>query len=25
MQTGNVRNYALMFFAGVVVFIWVLL
>jgi NADH-quinone oxidoreductase subunit L len=23
-QTGNVRNYALMFFAGVVVFIWVL-
>ena len=22
-QTGNVRNYALMFFAGVVVFIWV--
>jgi NADH-quinone oxidoreductase subunit L len=24
LQTGNVRNYALMFFAGVVVFIWVL-
>jgi NADH-quinone oxidoreductase subunit L len=24
MQTGNVRNYALMFFAGVVVFLWVL-
>jgi NADH-quinone oxidoreductase subunit L len=24
VQTGNVRNYALMFFAGVVVFIWVL-
>jgi len=23
-QTGNVRNYALMFFAGVIVFIWVL-
>jgi NADH-quinone oxidoreductase subunit L len=23
-QTGNVRNYALMFFAGVVVFIWVI-
>ena len=24
-QTGNVRNYALMLFAGVVVFIWVLI
>jgi NADH-quinone oxidoreductase subunit L len=24
LQTGNVRNYALMFFAGVVIFIWVL-
>ena len=24
LQTGNVRNYALMFFAGVVVFMWVL-
>ena len=23
-QTGNVRNYALMFFLGVIVFIWVL-
>ena len=23
-QTGNVRNYALMLFAGVVIFIWVL-
>jgi NADH-quinone oxidoreductase subunit L len=23
-QTGNVRNYALMFFAGVVVFLWVI-
>src|SRR2546422_608310 len=23
-QTGNVRNYALMFFAGVIVFLWVL-
>jgi NADH-quinone oxidoreductase subunit L len=23
LQTGNVRNYALMFFAGVVVFLWV--
>ena len=23
-QTGNVRNYALMFFVGVIVFIWVL-
>ncbi len=23
-QTGNVRNYALMFFAGVIVFMWVL-
>ena len=23
-QTGNVRNYALMFFAGVVIFMWVL-
>ena len=23
LQTGNVRNYALMFFAGVVVFVWV--
>ena len=22
-QTGNVRNYALMFFIGVVVFVWV--
>ncbi len=24
LQTGNVRNYALMFFAGVVIFMWVL-
>jgi NADH-quinone oxidoreductase subunit L len=24
VQTGNVRNYALMFFVGVIVFIWVL-
>jgi len=24
LQTGNVRNYALMFFAGVIVFLWVL-
>lgn len=23
-QTGNVRNYALMFFAGVIVFMWIL-
>jgi len=23
-QTGNVRNYALMFFLGVIVFVWVL-
>ena len=23
LQTGNVRNYALMFFLGVIVFIWV--
>jgi len=24
LQTGNVRNYALMFFAGVIVFLWIL-
>ena len=24
LQTGNVRNYALMFFAGVIVFMWIL-